>query len=484
MRALLKACPAISGVTFRIHGESGVEEGSYEFWKTVFEGVATCGRKVEIDMHAKGMDQTMIDIAVATGMPVTISPKYWAEHMGMPYHQADIREVGTPQAGTRRHRPDEAQRRLAQLSPLRLWRPAARGPPVGRAAPHLARHAAPAAVGRPVDRGRLLPRVPLLRQRRRRDHGAAFLQGPPRLRHRRRTAAAYADASLAPRWDWEKYEYGHRVWGRLLYNPDAAPDVWRRYMTSHFGDAGPALASALANASRILPIITTAHAPSAGNNTYWPEIYLNQSLVDAAHPGPYTDTPSPKVFGNVSPLDPQLFSRIDDFADSLLKGERTGKYSPIEVAQWIEDYAGEASRHLAGAAIQASGKDQAEYRRLAIDIELQSAIGRFFGAKLRAGVLYRIHEQTGSRAALEACLERYRAAREIWAGLANRAKGVYVPDITVGELRQLRGHWLERLPDIDKDIALVADRLGQSASTEPAHRSPVRDRRGARQAGA
>ena len=101
---------------------------------------------------------------------------------------------------------------------------------------------------------------------------------------------------------------------------------------------------------------------------------------------------------------------------------------------------------------------------MAIDIELQAALGRFFGAKFRAGVLYRIHERTGSRAALEACLERYRAAREIWAGLANRAKGVYVPDITVGELRQLRGHWLERLPDIDKDVALVAGRLEKAGS--------------------
>jgi hypothetical protein len=48
--------------------------------------------------------------------------------------------------------------------------------------------------------------------------------------------------------------------------------------------------------------------------------------------------------------------------------------------------------------------------------------------------------------------------------LANRAKGVYVPDITVGELRHLRGHWLERLPDIDKDIALVAGRLEKAGS--------------------
>jgi hypothetical protein len=44
LTALLRACPAIGGVTFRIHGESGVTEGSYDFWKTVFDGAVRCGR--------------------------------------------------------------------------------------------------------------------------------------------------------------------------------------------------------------------------------------------------------------------------------------------------------------------------------------------------------------------------------------------------------------------------------------------------------
>ena len=49
-------------------------------------------------MHAKGMDETMMKMAVATAQPVKISPKYWAEHMGMSYHQADIRELERPRA--------------------------------------------------------------------------------------------------------------------------------------------------------------------------------------------------------------------------------------------------------------------------------------------------------------------------------------------------------------------------------------------------
>ncbi|MBI4873229.1 MAG: twin-arginine translocation signal domain-containing protein, partial [Acidobacteria bacterium] len=60
LRMLLETCPAISGVTFRVHGESGVPEESFDFWKAVFDGMVKCGRKVEIDMHAKGMDQRMI----------------------------------------------------------------------------------------------------------------------------------------------------------------------------------------------------------------------------------------------------------------------------------------------------------------------------------------------------------------------------------------------------------------------------------------
>ena len=275
---------------------------------------------------------------------------------------------------------------------------------------------------------------------------------------------AYADKALKPRWDWEKYEYSHRVWGRLLYNPNSDPDGWRRYLRKHFGAGAGAAEAALANSSRILPIETTAHGASAANNSYWPEVYLNQSMIDADNPGPYRDTPAPRVFGNVSPLDPQLFSRINDFAGQLLKGQRNGKYSPIEVAQWLEDYAAVALKNLAQLEAQAVRKDRPEYRRLAIDVALEAGLGRFFSAKFRSGVLYGIYEQSGDRAALEESLKAYRAARAAWAELANRARGVYVSDITVGENPQLRGHWLDRLPAIDADIAGMSKRLDQAKS--------------------
>ena len=90
LHKLLQTIPKIDGVTFRCHSESGVPQGSYEFWKTVFDGVARAGKKRPIDIHSKGIEYKLIDVALETGMPVGVGPKYWAEHQGLPYHQAAI----------------------------------------------------------------------------------------------------------------------------------------------------------------------------------------------------------------------------------------------------------------------------------------------------------------------------------------------------------------------------------------------------------
>jgi hypothetical protein len=327
LRMLLQACPAIGGVTIRIHGESGVEEGSYEFWRTVFDGVAGCGRRVEIDMHPKGLDQTMLDIAAATRQPVRVSPKFWAEHLGMTYHQADIRALEVPKPG------HEATGLMKLSSGSRSFLRYGYGDLLREDRSWSVIHRIWPGSQRLLTWGDPLTAAAYSRAFQFCGSDGAEICEPLTFKGRRGSGiagdrCAYADPTLRPRWDWEKYVYGHRVWGRLLYNPDSAPDPWRRYLRNEFGDAASDIESALANASRILPIVTTAHLPSAANNNYWPEMYTNHSMIDAEHAGSYSDTPAPKVFGNVSPLDPQLFSRINDYADALVSGKRSGKYSP------------------------------------------------------------------------------------------------------------------------------------------------------------
>ncbi|HEV2211280.1 MAG TPA: twin-arginine translocation signal domain-containing protein [Verrucomicrobiae bacterium] len=461
VRALLQACPAISGITFRTHGESGVAEGSYDFWRTVFDGVVRCGRPVELNLHAKGIDQTMIDSALATGMPVTVAPKYWAEHLGLPYHQADIRELERP-------RPGKQGGGLMKLSSgsrsfLRYG--------YGDLLKETRRYGVMFRIW-PGTQRLLLWGDPLTGA----AHSRAFsfcgstgaeLMEPLTFKGRRGSGipgdrCGYADPSLRPRWDWEKYSYTLRLWGRLLYNPQTDAGVWQRALRKTFGRGVQAAQLALAQATRILPIVTTAHAPSAANNTYWPEMYSNQSLLDPHLGLAYGDTPSPKVFGNVSPLDPQLFLAINECAREMLAGKPTGKYTPLEVAQWLEDYARVAAGNLATAQHRVGNKAAPEYRRMAVDVRIQIGLGWFFGAKLRSGVLYAVYEQSGDRTALAEALKAYRRARAAWAGLADVARGVYQSDVTVGELPNLRGHWLDRLPAIDADIAAMEKKLSQT----------------------
>jgi hypothetical protein len=460
---LLKSVPEIIGITFRIHGESGIPEGSYDFWKTVFDAFPAAGRKIEIDMHAKGMDQRTIDIALATGMPVKVSPKYLGEHLGLPYQESAIRAVDMPPAGgaddphfalsggsrkfTRYSYADFLNEDRKHGVLFRIWPGSQRmllwGDPVffagyGRYSSFCG--ADGVELDEPLSfKGRM---------------GSGRVGDTPlggRL--------AYADKSLVPAYDWQKYALTYRLWGRLTYDPDAAAETWQRAFAQSFGRAAAPAEAALAKASRILALITSAHGPSASNNSYWPQIYTNMSVVQDELGRPYYDTPKPPRFTTVESFDGQIFSRIDEHAHALLTGEADARYSPIEVAQWLDALAAGVETDLQSIGNETSASP--ELRRLVTDVRIQAAIGRFFAAKLRSGVLWTIFTQTQAPEAADAAVQYYSAARSAWAQAA-RAGQAYVAEISYGPEPWLRGHWRDRLPAIDADIAEMTRLAGDT----------------------
>jgi hypothetical protein len=474
LRTLLNSCPAISGVTIRTHGESGVAEGNYDLWKTIFDGVAQCGRKVEIDLHAKGMDQGIIDSALATGQPLVISPKFWAEHMGLPYMQGAIRPQEMPPRNSR----DSGffGRSTGSRSFLRygygdLFAEDRRFGVLHRIWPGTQRvllwgdPEMTAAYGRVANfcgsKGVELMEPLWFKGRK----GSGLPGGRD----------AYADASLRPHGgDFEKYEYTYRLWGRSLFNPDGDKEGGRRLLQHEFGRAAEPVENALASASRILPLVTTAHCPSAANNNYWPEMYYNMPMVESDRRFPYSsDTPNPKRFGTVSPLDPEFFLSCDQFADELVKGKSSGKHSPIWVAEQLEGFAEQAATGLGKAKAKLRNAQSVDFRRLAADVTIQAALGKFYAAKFRAGVLYALYLQTHDRGTLESAIAAAHAARNVWRELAAVANGVYRDDVTFGPEYFQRGHWLDRLSAMDEDLADL-DKVHQSAeqtSSSPADAS-------------
>lgn len=464
---LLDRCPAISGLTFRIHGESGIPERSWDFWRTVFEGVRDTGREIRLDLHAKGLDEPTLSSALATGQPVTVSPKFWAEHMGLPYHQAAIRELERgeredPSARSEWHRymsVSEGSRPFTRYGygdflredrpydvVFRLWAGTQRlllwGDPAFAAA---------------------YGRVSTIAG----TQGLEWCE-PLTFKGREGTGVpgsrtGYADASLIPTDDWAKFAHTYRLLGRLSYDPEASPETWQRALRSSFGEASADAEAALSAASKILPLVTTAHHPSASNNYFWPEMYTDFPIVwteAGARSHPYFDTPEPRRSGTTSPLDPEVFSSVSQFVSELLSGEPSGRVSPPDVASWLERWASEASLH-ADAVGRAVERPDAEVRRWLVDIMILSAMGRFFAGKTRAAIGYELFTATGNAGDLEAGVGAYRSAVAAWHELSNVAH-VYVDDLTFGPEDRLRGHWRDRLEAIEVDLGDMEELLAEA----------------------
>lgn len=462
LRELLTQVPTIDGLTVRVHYEGGVHEPSHEFWEVVLQGIREAGRPVELDMHSKGVDQNIIESARKTQSPFIISAKYWAEHLGLPYHQAAVREMENARPerlglsgvtrGARRFtrygygdflREDRDFGFLFRIWPgtqrVLLWGDPAQVAGIARAT---------ASVG-----------------------GLGVELCEPLSFLGRKTTGSYGGRQpyASPEFQttgdpWKKYDYTYRLWGRLLYDPEHDPDAWRRYLDRVHGQAGRHLETALAAASRVLPLVTTYHSPSASNNFYWPEMYVNMPLANSARTDIYAfDTPEPGTVGAVSPFDPEMFAPIDSFVEEWLAGRLSGRYTPTEVAAWLDESVRTADRELA-AAVATTAAQTPEFRRTALDIAVSARLGTFYAEKTRAGVAYSLYVRTACAAHLRDAVTHYRSARDAFAAVVDLTAGVYVGDLAFGDRPSERGHWADRLPAIDQDLEELVAELAAAPS--------------------
>lgn len=221
-------------------------------------------------------------------------------------------------------------------------------------------------------------------------------------------------------------------------------------------------------------IRASAHLPSASNHDLWYEMSTNMPVVPDSEPSPYSDTPSPKRFGTVSPLDPQLFSTIAEYVQALMAREPNAKYSPIEVAEWVEECVTGSKAALNEARRSVRSRNTGAFRRLEEDVFIQVGLGTFFACKLRSAVMFEIFDASANQEAGRQAVAHYQRARDAWAEMAERARAVYLADVSYGSVPKRSGHWSDRLPGIDADlmamktrvVANLADRLPHGTTSD------------------
>jgi len=159
-----------------------------------------------------------------------------------------------------------------------------------------------------------------------------------------------------------------------------------------------------------------------------------------------------------------MFLTVDQCADEFIKGEFSGKYTPIEVARWLMHMVAESGNIAQTDRFGSQFKPTVEYERLKADVLIQREIAFFFSSKFFSAVAWAIYAKSGYRPAGQKAMEMYISARQAWIALASDAPSqAYVADITFGLEPQLRGHWRDRIPAIEADIGAMEARFKQPA---------------------
>jgi hypothetical protein len=447
---LLNEVPEITGLTFRVHVEGGVAEGEYGFWEEVFSGVASAGRPVEIDMHGKGLDFTMIDIARKSGMPVAASPKYIAEHMGLPYHQSAIRNKEYPPevAKSEREQLSEGSRKFLRYSYGDLLKKDKDFKVIYRIWPGTQRV--------------LLWGDPVFAAGYGRSSMFAGSDGvewcePQSFKGRMGTGVpgqrfSYQKQGWPTKQDWRKYDYQYRVWGRLIYNPEAPRQSWMRWLERECGDVAEACEIGLSLGSRVLPLVTLVHGPSVSNNHYWPEVYTNLGLIEGSGKRAYGfDMEGPIRFGNAPTFDSELFATAREYAELLLEGKHSHRYTPLDVADWLDEMAEGCEDALL---VARRGRDfgRMEVQRILVDVEILAGLARHFAEKFRAACWAELLIASKATVLIEPMLDHARRSVDAWRRIAAVSRDLYPDDMTYGPQSWLRGSWHTRLPEIEAEL--------------------------------
>jgi hypothetical protein len=95
------------------------------------------------------------------------------------------------------------------------------------------------------------------------------------------------------------------------------------------------------------------------------------------------------------------------------------------------------------------------FRRAEQDILILNGLGSYFAALFRAALCYSLFQNTGDQKIAMESLKFYRSGLECWRAMSVQAKSVYVSDVSYGSTPNRRGHWIDRTPEIEKDVAAL-----------------------------
>ncbi len=458
LQRVLRACPAIDAVQFRMNSEAGVpEDQQLDFYRPLFRALRDCGRPVRVDLRYKGLRATTLEAALELGLDTTVSTKFWCEHLGLPYH---------PTVADRHYREDRYSFGSMLSYPRKyrvvyqLWSVGSQRLLLWGDPDYARRFAESCRLGNGEGFEIFAPLT---------NKGFGNLPGKWRI---------FADRSLEQSsWEHERYWFFYLAFGRLGYNPHADPEIWRRELRTRFGDAAEAMEAGYRHASQILPFLTAVRLPSASEWGWWPEMDTGDRLNEYMHTPP-SDTA--QFYGirswkrtpnwRCEKWDPDITGYVED----AVAGRLRAKWTPIQVSRRLRDLCNQALQSVARAKEKIRDSQDAEFRATSIDFQVLAQLARYHAAKTQAATELAFFELTGARGRLSRSLEPMREAAAAWEQIVRLTEGVYHSNLVFGYSPQHgrrmghhhAGHWKDRLAEIRADVAYLEELLRKTDGKE------------------
>lgn len=463
IRELIDQCPEIDILSFRVNPEAGVRDASgtfhtaQEFWYGMFRAIRSAGRRVKVELRAKGLTDTMIEYALSLGLDLTVPTKAWCEHVGLPYQmlqmrQEEMKDGGANENDTRRYSYDNLQRspRSYDLQ-YRLWNYGSTNILLWGDPYYVSKFVKSCIEGQATG---FEFTAPLSMK-----GGHAMIPGEEWPIHVHPDMITY-------RFEDERYWMWYLSFGRMSYSPDASPELWRRELRLRFGDAAWDMEQAYIYSSRILPLITTAHFPEHPSMHYWPELYGSAALFAEHNYEPwFRKEKSPRrkdsCYGNADPSDEALFTSIEAYVEGMLKGQPVHCYSPLEVGDW---YYALAKRTMDSVSRLEGMLENPEIRASVVDFTMLANLGFYHSYMVQAAYFLCLYDKTERIQDLQSSYKAMYLARGAFAKVSELGSKYYARNLEfdTGDSTRRNGNWQDRLEQqVDADLKKLEGMMEQ-----------------------
>lgn len=408
---LLKECPGISGLQLRLNYESGItyDEQPAFFKDAVFRAAREAGRPILIEVRDIGLLSDTLAAASATGLPVRVSHKYWAEHMIFPYHPASF--VWTYSYGDWLRYPRDTDH-IFQVWSLGSHRLLQWGDP------EFVRRFAPTTTFQDAVGFEICAPIP--------QKGYGNAPGAWRI-FRNKEHEYY-------KWEFQRYWSFYTLFGRLSYNPQTGGEFWTRELGRRFGiEAVEDIAAAFRSASQVVPLISSMAIGNYNMGT-WPEKDMG-GLIN--------------YYMSLKPYDRARFAGFFEYVDNTLAGRDSGKVGPLDVSSRLESIATLTEKSLNRAKTLVTGSEK-EFWATDKDFRILSSMARYYSQKIQASTRLGFFYRTGDIGQLKLAVRHGEAAVGIWKELSAKAAEIYSDNLVFGPGSV--GHWKDGIRFVEDDL--------------------------------